>query len=113
MCSSRRCRSVSSAKADWPSAIAVATVPSGRLVIWAAVPGRVRGSAPSCARLGSPDLLHEPAIAVRVAEGEERVVVAALRIRPRHLTARPEMEDLADVGPARGELGTRAGPTSA
>jgi len=57
------------------------------------------------AGLGWPDLLDQPSGAVGVAEREERVVLAARGLRAGHLLARLEMEDLADVHPAPGQLG--------
>src|SRR5947209_1738701 len=64
-------------------------------------------SSRSCLRLASPGLLYNPAVAVGVAEGEERAIVAALGIRPRRPFACLEVEDLADVYLALDELGTR------
>src|SRR4051812_45611595 len=75
--------------------------------VWLAPVDRPRGTSRSGPRLASPDFLHDPAIAVWVAEGEERAIVAVLGIRPRHLFARVEMEDLASFYPALDERGAR------
>src|SRR5262245_10559021 len=79
-----------------------------RLVTCACLNARSSGGTfRSCCRLASPDLLHDPTVAVWIVEGEERAIVAALGIRPRLPFARLEVEDLADVRPAFDELGTR------
>src|SRR5713226_783078 len=62
---------------------------------------------PPILRWRSFPLLHHPAVAVRVAEREERGEVAALRIGPRHLLARLEMEVVANSHPALDELVAR------
>jgi hypothetical protein len=59
-------------------------------------------------RLVPPDLLNHPAGPVWVAEGTERVVVAALRIRPRNLKSVLEVEQFADRHPSFNEGGAGA-----
>ena len=54
-----------------------------------------------------PDLLHKPAVAVWIVEGEERGVVAALRVSPGCLAARPEVEELTGVHPTFDKFGAR------
>ena len=53
------------------------------------------------------DLLYNPAVAIGVAEAEERAIVAAFGIWPRRLLARLEVEDLAGRHPAISQLGMR------
>ncbi len=55
-------------------------------------------------RSRSLDLLHHPAVAVRVGEGKKGTVVSALRIEPGGLTARAEVKNLADFRTALDEL---------
>lgn len=50
------------------------------------------------------DLLHQPTVAVRVAEREEAVVVAALRVRTGNLPSLLEVEELTNLCPVTEEI---------
>src|SRR5689334_13086258 len=56
-------------------------------------------------RLLQPDLLDQPAVALGIAERQERVVAGPLRVWARRLTAFLEVVHLADVHTPAGELG--------
>src|SRR3954471_15925558 len=78
-----------------------------------ATPPRPGGRASSPAGSARPHFLQQPAVAVRIADGGERAVVAALRIGPVNAGCRAcvvedtalVVEDLVGVDTAAGEIG--------